>query len=97
MKNKNYLNGVSLINIKMVHSKNPQDSEVDAYTYIKTELEKLGWVVKNPARVPEGEVYKQNECLAHEDIKDAFVSKRPEAVIKLNEVEFWVFESKRTK
>lgn len=100
--NKNYLNGFCVTNkrgnnYKMVHSKNPQDSEVDAYTYIKTELEKLGWIVKNPARIPEGEVYKQNECLAHEDIKDAFGSKRPEAVIKLNEVEFWVIESKRTK
>ena len=45
----------------MVHAKNPKDSEVDAYSYIKTELEKLGWVVKNPARIPEGEVYVRNE------------------------------------
>ena len=45
----------------MTHSNNPKNSEVDAYTYIKEELEKLGWVVKNPARIPGGEVYKQNE------------------------------------
>lgn len=81
----------------MVHKNNPKDSEVDAYSYIRNELEKLGWIVKNPARVPDGEVYKQNECLANKDISEAFGTKRPEAVVKLNEVEFWVIESKRTK
>lgn len=40
-----------------MHSNNPKNSEVDTYSYIKNELEKLGWVVKNPARVPSGEVY----------------------------------------
>ncbi|MEK6919307.1 MAG: N-6 DNA methylase [Nanoarchaeota archaeon] len=94
---KNYLNRLNGINIKMAHSNNPTNSEVDAYSYIKEELEKLGWIVKNPARVPEGEVYKQNECLANDDIKKAFGTKRPEAVIKLNEIEVWVIESKREK
>lgn len=82
---------------KMVHSNNPKDTEVDAYSYIKEQLKELDWVVKNPARIPEGEVYKQNECLAHKDIKEAFGAKHPEAVVKLNEIEFWVIESKRTK
>ena len=81
----------------MDHSKNPKDSEVDAYSYIKTELEKLGWVVKNPARVPEGEVYKQNEGLYNLDIKERLDRDMPEAIIKLNECELWIIESKRDK
>ncbi len=75
----------------------PKNSEVDAYTYIKEELEKLGWVVKNPARVADGEVYKQNEALYHKELKKFLVRDMPEAVVKLNENEFWAIESKRDK
>ncbi len=81
----------------MVHSKNPKDSEVDAYSYIKNELEKLGWVVKNPARIPEGEVYKQNEGLYNLDIKEVLNRDMPEAIVRLNEIDLWVIESKRDK
>ncbi len=81
----------------MVHSKKPKNSEVDAYAYIKEELEELGWVVKNPARVPEGEVYKQNECLYNENIKQVLGRDMPEAVVCLNDSEYWVIESKRDK
>lgn len=81
----------------MAHSKNPKNSEVDAYSYIKNELEKLGWIVKNPARIIEGEVYKQNEALHNLDIKECLVQDRPEAIIKLNEIDLWVIESKRDK
>lgn len=81
----------------MTHSSKPKNSEVDAYTYIKEELEKLGWVVKNPARVVDGEVYKQNEVLSHKELKKCLDKDRPEAVIKLNDEEFWVIESKRDK
>jgi type I restriction enzyme M protein len=80
-----------------MHSNNPKNSEVDAYTYIKEELEKLGWVVKNPARISEGEVYKQNEVLYNKELKEMLNRDMPEAVIKLNEKEFWVIESKRDK
>lgn len=80
-----------------MHTSNPRNSEVDAYTYIKEELEKLGWIVKNPARVPEGEVYKQNEGLSNVDIKECLDRDMPEAVIKLNETDLWVIESKRDK
>lgn len=80
-----------------MHSNKPKNSEVDAYTYIKEELEKLGWNVKNPARVASGEVYKQNEVLANNEIKKYLGRDMPEAVIKLNEKEFWVIESKREK
>jgi len=81
----------------MAHVNNPKNSEVDAYTYIKEELEKLGWNVKNPARVTGGEVYKQNEVLAHKELKAMLIRDMPEAVIKLNEVEYWTIESKRDK
>jgi len=81
----------------MVHSKNPKNSEVDAYSYIKNELEKLGWVVKNPARISEGEVYKQNEGLYNLDIKECLIRDMPEAIIKLNEIDLWIIESKRDK
>lgn len=82
---------------KMTHSKNPKNSEVDAYTYIKEELEKLGWIVKNPARVPDGEVYKQNEGLYNKNIKEVLDRDMPEAIVKLNECDYWIIESKRDK
>lgn len=75
----------------------PKNSEVDAYTYIKEQLDKLGWIVKNPARLSEGEVYKQNEGLANPDIKECLVRDMPEAIVKLNEVQIWIIESKRNK
>ncbi len=80
-----------------MHINKPKNSEVDAYTYIKEELEKLGWNVKNPARVLIGEVYKQNEVLANVEIKKYLDRDMPEAVVKLNEKEYWVLESKRDK
>jgi len=80
-----------------MHSNKPKNSEVDAYTYIKEELEKLGWVVKNPARVIDGEVYKQNEALYNLEIKKVLNRDMPEAIVKLNAVEYWVIESKRDK
>jgi type I restriction-modification system DNA methylase subunit len=78
-----------------MHINNPTNSEVDAYTYIKEQLELLGWVVKNPARVLEGEVYKQNEPLSNKYLKKALIRDMPEAVIKLADFEYWVIESKR--
>src|SRR3989344_1339012 len=80
-----------------MHSNKPKNSEVDAYTYIKEELEKLGWNVKNPARVSGGEVYKQNEVLSNNEIKKYLGRDMPEAVVKLNENDFWAIESKRDK
>ena len=79
----------------MVHVENPTNTEVDAYSYIKTELEKLDWIVKNPARFPDGEVYKQNEVLANIELKKLLGRDMPEAVVKITENKFWVIESKR--
>lgn len=81
----------------MSHNNKPQNSEVDAYSYIKEQLEILGWNIRNPARVSDGEVYKQNEGLSNLDIKDCLDRDMPEAIVKLNEFEFWVIESKRNK
>lgn len=81
----------------MSHSNNPKNSEVDAYTYIKEELDKLGWIVKNPARITDGEVYKQNEALYNKEFKLLLDRDMPEAIIKLSEIEYWVIESKRDK
>ena len=75
----------------------PKNSEVDAYSYIKDELEKLGWIVKNPARVLAGEVYKQNEVLYDKELKKMLGRDMPEATIKLNDQEVWVIESKRDR
>jgi len=79
------------------HLTKPKDSEVDAYSYIKEQLSLLGWVVKNPARNLNGEVYRQNECLNHPEIKKCFGLDKPEAVVKLSTSEFWIVESKRSQ
>ena len=65
------------------------------YAYSKDQLGLLGWVVRNPARVPEGEVYKQNEALSNQYLKACLGRDMPEAVVKLTDFEFWVIESKR--
>jgi len=81
----------------MQHTNNPKNSEVDAYTYIKEELEQLEWNIRNPARSPEGEVYKQNEVLANIELKKYLKRDMPEAVVVLSPIEYWVIEAKRDK
>ena len=73
----------------------PQNTEVDAYVYIKQNLKLLGWDIRNPARHLAGQVYTQNECFAHPEIKKVFGLERPENVVKLSESTFWVIEAKR--
>ena len=65
-----------------------------AYVHIKNQLKILGWDVRNPAKTPEGEVYTQNECLQHPEIKNCFGLLRPENVIKLSETDYWIIEAK---
>ena len=69
-------------------------TEVDAYVYIKRQLKDLGWDVRNPTTNPNGQVWTQNQCLAHPTIKQAWGAKRPENVVKLSEQELWVIEAK---
>lgn len=72
-------------------------TEVDAYEYISKELSLLGWVVKNPLRNNDGEVYKQNECLSNEYIKECLHLDRPEAIVMLEDSNLWILESKRDR
>ena len=39
----------------------PRSTETDAYIFIKKALGEIGWVARNPARNPNGQVYTQNE------------------------------------
>lgn len=80
-----------------MHAKTLKNSEVDAYSYIKDQLNILGWEVKNPARFETGEVYKQNECLSNLELKKVLERDMPEAVVKITNNSFWVLESKRNK
>lgn len=74
----------------------PRDTEVDAYIFIKENLKALGWDVRNPERVPTGQVYTQNECLANPEIKKLLGAKHPENIVRVTEKVLWVIEAKRT-
>lgn len=69
-------------------------SEFRAYTFIDKELKQLGWDTRNPAKHPDGQVYSQNECLSHPQIKAALGLDRPENVIMVTETVVWVIEAK---
>lgn len=73
----------------------PKNTEVDAYIFIKENLKNIGWDVRNPSRNPSGEVYTQNECLSHPEIKKFLVNLKPENVVKLSEKYYWVIEAKK--
>ncbi len=74
----------------------PRATEVDAYIFIKENLKTLGWDTRNPARVPDGQVYTQNECLADPEIKRRLGLERPENIVKVTETSLWVIEAKRS-
>lgn len=73
---------------------NIKKSEYRAYGWIKTELQKAGWNTRNPETDPVGEVYYQQECLNHPEIRKVLGRQRPEFVIKLNETDYWIIEAK---
>ena len=73
-----------------------RDTEVDAYIFIKDNLKDLEWDIRNPSRVSTGQVYTQNECLAHPEIKRLLGLKRPENIVKVTEKVLWVIEAKRS-
>jgi len=72
----------------------PRTSEVHAYGFIKDNLKILGWVVKNPARSSDGQVYTQQECLEDARIAEKLGARHPENIVKLSENEFYVIEAK---
>lgn len=74
-----------------------RDTEVDAYVFVKQNLKQLGWDVRNPAKVPGGQVYTQNQCLGEPEIKKWLDKKRPEYIVKVTETILWVIECKRTR
>lgn len=82
--------------VAQVQRKGKENSEVQSYTYIKNELKELGWNVKNPNRVPSGQLYTQQECLRNPEIKSMLGRLTPEYVVKLREDAFWVIEAKPT-
>lgn len=67
-------------------------TEVEAYSYINSELKKLGWDTRSPSNG--GQVYTQNQCLDDPEIKNLLDKKRPENIIKVNETALWVIEAK---
>jgi type I restriction enzyme M protein len=75
----------------------PTDTEVEAYEYIRQQLRDLNWIVKDPSRSADGQVWTQNQCLAHPQMKAAFDKKRPENVVKLSERLLWIIEAKRAR
>ena len=75
----------------------PVQTEVEAYDFIRRQLRDLGWVVKDPSKTASGQVWTQNQCLAHAHIKAAFDKVRPENIVKLSENALWVVEAKTSR
>ena len=74
----------------------PRISEFTSYIYIKQELSKIGWNTRNPNRNRDGEVYTQQECLDHPEIKNQLGRQKPEYVVKLDIDNFYIIEAKAT-
>lgn len=74
----------------------PNISEFASYTFIKNDLNKLGWNTRNPNKDPKGELYTQQECMGNPDIAQALGLRRPEYILKVRESCFWVIEAKGT-
>lgn len=76
---------------------NPADTEVEAYKFILDQLKEVGWNTKNPSRNAEGQVWTQNQCAAHPEIRKCLGAKRPENIVSLTEKKLWVIEAKRDR
>lgn len=75
----------------------PVQSEVEAYGFIREQLRDLGWIVKDPSKSANGQVWTQNQCLAHGHIKAALGATRPENIVKVSENALWVIEAKASR
>jgi type I restriction enzyme M protein len=73
------------------------ESEVEAYDFIRRQLRELGWNVKNPSLGTGGQVWTQNQCLSHPEIKQTLGQHRPENIVKLKENLVWVIEAKSSR
>ena len=72
-------------------------SEVEAYEYIRRNLRSLQWIVKNPSLGTGGQVWTQNQCFGHPEIKAALKLLRPENIIKISESLLWIIEAKASR
>lgn len=77
--------------------KKPADTEVEAYDYIRQDLRDLKWIVRNPSLRTGGQVWTQNQCLSHPDIKACLGAMRPENIVKVSEKHLWVIEAKASR
>lgn len=75
----------------------PKQSEVEAYAFIRQQLRDLGWIVKDPSKAGNGQVWTQNQCHGDAHLKLAFDKIRPENIVKLSEKLVWVIEAKATR
>ncbi len=73
------------------------ETEVEAYEFIRRGLRDLGWIVKKPSLNTNGQVWTQNQCFAHPELKAALDKKRPENIVKLSETSVWVIEAKAAR
>lgn len=71
-----------------------RESEFKEHIYIKNMLKKLGWNVKNPDRDFNGQLYTQEEHLLNPELKAELGSLKPDFVIKISEIYYWVIEIK---
>jgi type I restriction enzyme M protein len=75
----------------------PKQSEVEAYAFIRQQLRDLGWIVKDPSKAGNGQVWTQNQCHGDAHLKLAFDKVRPENIVKLSEKLVWVIEAKASR
>lgn len=75
----------------------PMETEVEAYDFIRQDLRDLRWSVRNPSLGTGGQVWTQNQCLSHAEIKQALGAMRPENIVKISEKFLWVIEAKSTR
>lgn len=76
---------------------NVAESEVEAYDHIRHQLREKGWNLKNPSLGTGGQVWTQNQCLSHPEIKRCLGLARPENIVQLSETRLWVIEAKSTR
>jgi len=74
-----------------------RSSEFRAYPWILKKLKLRDWNTANPNRNPKGEVWTQNECLAHPEISKSLGSRKPENVVIVSASIFWTIEAKEGK
>lgn len=74
-----------------------RSSEFRAYPWILKKLKLRDWNTANPNRNSKGEVWTQNECLAHLEISKSLGSRKPENVVIISANTFWAIEAKEGK